>query len=580
MHYPVHRPEGYNPDLVSRVISLDSKSFWSNFSTLNYSRPDSDTLIGVAAVRRLCAALDHGFELTGGKDSLGFLFLYELFTGTLRFAVRNEDSPYLLASYITCLVKNAATPGSFAFKLQGILEIACAAPFLIKDMPKFDDTRKFKLTTLMAGQSVVQTLLKNVQHYILTKRAEISRMPRYRSVRPPATMRVVRIDKLADIERSWRAPGRSNDYANASRFVHAYADVAPSRLGFSLESPLGLAAQMCGEFGDAHVAACGRQPIEACLDLSQFVTDVSAATAGDSTPSPALPFDVVRHRAAKSHVAVRMLERLSKDLAEYAQYENARTRPMMRGMANEKEIQQLIGSANPDAIKRGIAVLKGKLMELRDADAMLARTAAKGCVDAANDGGSGVTGLTWQLSLRAGLEATAWFELIVEQLLSTRGDRELEELNPHLGKFGIAVVRELTCRVLVAASRAAQLSRAISAACALEAALTKAIMPAKRASSSSAAQCAEVTLRSSALAEQLSARRHYVHPGTAENGAIFHFDPRFLVFEFVHNILLRAPQVTLVTSFAASASQGASHCEQMIMGGGKTCALTPCCLDH
>lgn len=571
MHYPAHRPEGYNPDLVSRVISLDSKSFWSNFTTLNYSRPDNDTLLGVAAVRRLCAALDHGFELTGGKDSLGFLFLYELLTGTLRFAVRNEDSPYLLASYITCLVKDAATPGSFAFKLQGILEIACAAPFLIKDMPKFDDTRKFKLTTLMAGQSVVQTLLKNVQHYILTKRAEISRLPRYRSIRPPATLRVVRIDKLADLERSWRAPGRSNDYGNARRFVHASADIAPSRLGLSLENPLGLAAQMCGNFGDMHVAACGRQPLEASLELSQFVTDVVAASAGDSRPSPVLPFDVLRHRAAKSHVAVRMLERLSKDIVEYAQHENARTRPMMRGMANEAEIKQLICSANPDAIKRGIAALKRKLMELRDADAVFARDAARGCIDAANDGGSGLPGLTWQLSLRAGLEASAWFELIVEQLLSTRGDCELEELNPFLGKRGIAVIRELTCRALIAASRAAQLSRAISAAGALESALTKATsMAGKRASTSSAAQCAEVTLRSSALAEQLSARRHYINPGTAADGAIFHFEPRFLVFEFVHNILLRAPQVALVTSFAASASQGGSHCEQMIMGGGKT----------
>ena len=47
------------------------------------------------------------------------------------------------------------------------------------------------------------------------------------------------------------------------------------------------------------------------------------------------------------------------------------------------------------------------------------------------------------------------------------------------------------------------------------------------------------------------------------------FDPRFLVFEFVKNILLRGPRVRLVRSFMASleSKKNASHCEQMIMGG-------------
>ena len=54
------------------------------------------------------------------------------------------------------------------------------------------------------------------------------------------------------------------------------------------------------------------------------------------------------------------------------------------------------------------------------------------------------------------------------------------------------------------------------------------------------------------------------------------FDPRFLVFEFIYNILLRAPQVRLVRSFMASLDgKNASHCEQMIMGGGKTTVVAP-----
>lgn len=568
LHYPVHRPEGYNPDVISRIINLDQKSVWSNFTTINYSRPEAETLHGLPAARRLCAALDHGLEVSGGKDSLGFLFLYELFTGTLRFSVRPEDSSYLLASYLTCFLKDVGAPGSFAAKLLGILEVACAAPFLVPNMPKFDDNRKFKLTTIVAGQNVAQSLLKSVSSYLSSKRAEVTRLPRYQSLRPPAVVRVIRLDKLADIERSWRAPGRSVDHANASRAVHSSGDMDPSKIGLANKTPLASAAEMCMKLSDEQVSACGGQPLGKSLDLNQLVDDVPAATSGDARVSTSLPFDVSKHPASKSHVALRMIERLSKDVAEYAQHEKVRKKQMMRGMTNDREIDQLVSSANPEASQRGIKSLRQKLSTLRDHDVEFARAAVNGAVEAANDGGAGVPGAIWKLSRRAGVEASAWFELIVEQLLSSKGDVELNELNPRLGPRGVAVVRELTCRALLAGSRAAQLSRAVGAAGGLEFALARA---SSRKGTLNAKDRAEVALRSSVLAEQLSARRHYVRPGSAQDRAIFHFDPRFLVFEFVHNIVLRAPQVTLVTSFAESAAGGESHCEQMIMGGGKTC---------
>jgi hypothetical protein len=41
-----------------------------------------------------------GFRLKGGKSDLGFLFCYELMTGTLPFRILHDDSPYLLACII------------------------------------------------------------------------------------------------------------------------------------------------------------------------------------------------------------------------------------------------------------------------------------------------------------------------------------------------------------------------------------------------------------------------------------------------------------------------------------------------
>jgi len=52
-------------------------------------------------------------------------------------------------------------------------------------------------------------------------------------------------------------------------------------------------------------------------------------------------------------------------------------------------------------------------------------------------------------------------------------------------------------------------------------------------------------------------------------------DPRFLVFEFTWNILLRERQVIMVREFMESMSNGKSMVKQMIMGQGKTTVVGP-----
>ncbi|GET91118.1 hypothetical protein, conserved [Leishmania tarentolae] len=52
-------------------------------------------------------------------------------------------------------------------------------------------------------------------------------------------------------------------------------------------------------------------------------------------------------------------------------------------------------------------------------------------------------------------------------------------------------------------------------------------------------------------------------------------DPRFLVFEFLFNILLRARQVEMVDWFVRNIREGKSRVQQMIMGQGKTTVVGP-----
>ena len=91
---------------------------------------------------------------------------------------------------------------------------------------------------------------------------------------------------------------------------------------------------------------------------------------------------------------------------------------------------------------------------------------------------------------------------------------------------------------------------------------------------------AAIGLKARTLAETLAATRNYVtetecsqSPGATTESTRdlgFTYDPRFLLFEFTFNILLREAQVALVREFVSSLSTGQPLVKQMLMGGGKT----------
>ncbi|KEG08962.1 NXN protein [Trypanosoma grayi] len=72
----------------------------------------------------------------------------------------------------------------------------------------------------------------------------------------------------------------------------------------------------------------------------------------------------------------------------------------------------------------------------------------------------------------------------------------------------------------------------------------------------------------------LTARRHYATMCGEDNAAVA-LDPRYLLFEFMHNILLRARQVEMVRWFVDNTRAGVSRVQQMIMGQGKTTVVGP-----
>ena len=153
-----------------------------------------------------------------------------------------------------------------------------------------------------------------------------------------------------------------------------------------------------------------------------------------------------------------------------------------------------------------------------------------------------------------------WLALIIGTTLSSKGFQELKKLNPFLSDLQIKTIESLTAALMLVVNRFGQLARCISDCAELLELL-------KKGSSRDA-----IELSSYSLAKQLCTKRYYIAKNS-DGG--YSYDPRFLVFEFMHDIVLRKSQVELVEEFKRAIDNKDSRCNQMLMGAGKTTVVAP-----
>ena len=203
--------------------------------------------------------------------------------------------------------------------------------------------------------------------------------------------------------------------------------------------------------------------------------------------------------------------------------------------------------------------------------------------------------LSYSLARYGGLEGTLSFDFLVGLLLSPHPQFELQQLNPLLSSSVAQAVLRAVVQVLFLANRVGQVRRCRAQLRQLQASNEALLAHMASGSSSTAASLTpfirDVVLTAEKLAGLLVARRYFmevvkVEPasgsgsgagaGPASTLALV-FDPRFLVFEFTYNLLLRKSQVELVQGIVQSGtgSSRPSVCHQMIMGAGKTTVVAP-----
>ena len=358
------------------------------------------------------------------------------------------------------------------------------------------------------------------------------------------------------------------------------------------------------------------------LGLDAHVTRVpyAALGAGAGAVSASLGFDVSRHPDARSKVARDMQARLAVDAAEYARLVSAATVPRMLATLDAEAVVR----GDRTAARSGLEALVSSLTQLRDRDAAYVREALPSILKRANTleseaGSSNRPREVFALRQQAEQAAKAPLDFMFCLLISTQSESDLQTVNPFLTAEEARELLDLVVSCILHTSRVGQINRAVSEAHGLlrllrppppsgarlggarqppppprpakgdapspggvafgrtEVATAAAQGPASEALAAEAAEASvreavsALVLKAQTLAEHLLTARHYVE---GEAGRL-RYDPRFLLFEFVHNLVLREAQVELVHEFVGAVRGGRPLVKQMLMGGGKTTVVGP-----
>mmetsp|Transcript_21594 Transcript_21594/g.31811 ORF Transcript_21594/g.31811 Transcript_21594/m.31811 type:complete len:2705 (-) Transcript_21594:384-8498(-) len=184
--------------------------------------------------------------------------------------------------------------------------------------------------------------------------------------------------------------------------------------------------------------------------------------------------------------------------------------------------------------------------------------------------------LRFILQRKGGLQSHVWIEFIFGALLSTDGEADLLSLNPYLPLSTVNTIFDLVTVGMLRANRAGHANRCMGTIITLLGLLDKLLdLPQDQRCKEKGTLLPKIVQTSNDLANAVVVGRHYMK--SQDGCALGWVDPRFLLFEFVWNILLRKKQIEIVNNFVAALNEDVprSKVRQMIMGAGKTTVVAP-----
>ena len=540
---------------------------FKKLKSVSYGCPDDTS--GSMTIGLLVQWLGNGLRIKGGTDNLGFLFFYELMTETLGLKILPSDRSHDLGSFLIRFLR----PKEFMNRdaNMSILRVLSYNPSLaIEFAPKVTEKGKAKnayvKTLFMGGDNMFSKLMKELQLWLEKNRSTLQWNIPY-SLNPAfmTTSVFLEKDEYVKILTATIAPRITNYGCNR-------------RLLLPLPVIMGLG---CSKDEIEAFASCPLLP----LKLDKYVSSMRNA----KYASGKAPINVSAHPICKLQFAKNTLHRYEEDYTNFINMENSKTSLRMKYLS-ESEIKEYINNPSLPNLEASITMLneiQELLKKLAQYDSKFMSNAIKYVVDAGNYLGTfGVKQevydkndpdlrykLAFALARYGRQESSLWFEFLVASVLSEDAEKQLQKLNPFLSSGNVKRVLDMTVVSLLHANRLGQVRRCLSYLDDVLKNLTSLKTQSKPSVEEIERKVKSIFTRVEVLAQNLCMSRHYMKV----QGEGVAFDPRYLVFEFSQNVVLRKSQVEMVDMFVQKVqnTENGAVCQQMIMGSGKTTVLAP-----
>jgi len=601
--------------------------FYSDFSfnsrtwdaQIEYNRPDEAAMLLGPAIKTLNGVWKD--TITGLGRKLGFFFLAELLTGQVKCFLTDPStsSAASLAKLLARLLflKNTAWGVRFDLNVHRSFRERSFVPYVALALLERMPAHAAPSAPNLAWQSSRMDLLNGCS--VSNREPEMSPAARYLESLLHFTQQFVDMPErrndprlqphvVRDVEtvvvpplHSLLAAPQPSDFACNQRELHPFE-----------HDEVRLNEDDCRCFSDQLLS---------CLHLDRYVIMRTNA----QHVAASVPFDLASHPDAQSHVAKAMLQRTQDDVRVYAKMINEGKVPMLKCLLDEDVAnilqldsnQPLQAAASHPLIQSAIKELQALLValgELAKTDYAQIPLAASAILELGNqiqfedededgnnddgdvdmkdgdDDDAHLSRMRFMLARYSELKPTLSLDHLCACLLSTQLSDDLHAVNPYLPRGAESTVADLAQAFMLRVSRLGHVYRCMSMTNELISMLRSISHLSKsgeKGKSERAVFHRAVGFKSSALAVALSTRRFcfgpdaFVSPrspasslspmSASPSPSALSFEPRYVLFEYLFNILLRQQQVKLLHTFLQSSSQ----VQQMIMGAGKTTVIGP-----
>eukprot|EP01012_Entosiphon_sulcatum_P004402 TRINITY_DN11719_c0_g1_i1.p1 TRINITY_DN11719_c0_g1~~TRINITY_DN11719_c0_g1_i1.p1 ORF type:complete len:3283 (+),score=530.28 TRINITY_DN11719_c0_g1_i1:870-9851(+) len=484
---------------------------------VTYSRCNADALTGVRGMEFLAR-----IQRTWNWRTFGFMFVYELLTASLPVKIHSDDQPHNWGCAIVRLIETEAGPHG------SLLRTLASNPALAEAMPRYSDPK---------CKADFRWILRQISRALEENKGKTAWPTVYPPADPPTSL------ELDPAHIAW-ATTRVTRYGCSRRAF------LPS------EALLGKS-----ETDDANPLALALAPLES-IGIAAFVEHRTRSELGLAPLEPKLPFSLGQHTSARSVAAQAILHRLQEDITGFAEDENKRATPHLLGL----QPSAISSESGATRASESVRTLVDAMQRQKQRDELFVRSAIPQLLQTVNRGG-----VESDLARICGYLPTVSFEHLSALLLNEESDVALLRWNPTLSPDALQHIYVMLATIMLRVNRIGHTTRSIGLA--LD--LIKSLEGLAKAPPSEGVVRATLA-KASLVAQAVACRRHYVEKkDISAQDCVLEYDPRLLVFEFAHNLVLRESQVRLIRQITAAASSGKSACHQMLMGQGKTTVVAP-----